>query len=267
MIFNKRLSLLVGNIVAGLLAGHICAAQSGVKKIAVSDPRPLAQAALELEKQVGMPINYEDIPYLWSGDVVDVADQVMRPEQRAMRPTHRVLIPKGGQLSISLPTLIDGPQQSTTVRYLLDQLVSAQTASKLSGEYTVQESGGAFFVLPKKALDAFGSSVSVQSVLETRVTFPFASRSGLETLQEIFRQVGQNGRAVLMGTVPLNGMAHVQISMGATGQSARELISQVLREMGSVTMNGVSVPCFSYRLFFDPGAMSYVFNVHRVEGL
>lgn len=51
------------------LLALILTAPQGVKAmqiaIQVNDPRAVAQAALILEKQVSIPINYEDAPYLF----------------------------------------------------------------------------------------------------------------------------------------------------------------------------------------------------------
>src|SRR6266567_8025919 len=65
--------------------------------VTVNDPRPVAQAARELESKFGLPITYEDPPYVHASEIADVTAQVRRDQQN-----HRkVWVPRGGTLSLA----------------------------------------------------------------------------------------------------------------------------------------------------------------------
>src|SRR5258708_22046365 len=50
----------------------VVSAQQTTTVITVNDARPLCDAIMKLEKASGQPITYEDAPYLYDGDLVDV---------------------------------------------------------------------------------------------------------------------------------------------------------------------------------------------------
>jgi hypothetical protein len=89
--------------------------------LALDDPRPLAQAVLELEAQFGLLITYEDPAYAFKGDISDVTATVRRDlDKYQPGEAPRVLVPKGGRFVFSY----DASQTHDPLN-LLRQLVTA----------------------------------------------------------------------------------------------------------------------------------------------
>lgn len=72
----------------------------------MDDPRPVAEAIRSLTARHPVVITYEDPRYEYSGDTLDVTEQVRNPLNRnAAGSAVRVLVPKGGLLQVSYDSL------------------------------------------------------------------------------------------------------------------------------------------------------------------
>jgi hypothetical protein len=238
-------------VITSLVLAPGVRAQTG--SIAVSDPRPLAKAADELERLSGVPIHYEDVRYSHPSDVVDVTEQVARPEGRAKYPNVRILIPRGGDLRV-VPDVDKATGKVKNLDAALAELLSAHVGNGLPGVYAARNVNGAHIIVPKKVLQKNGALQPVSSVLDSPIDFPFQSRTALETLEIILSDVStKSGYKVSLGTAPLRGLALMTVSLGATSESAQSVLLRLL-EKSPVTL--------SYRLFYSPSQNYYLFNVH-----
>src|SRR5688572_29179716 len=102
------------------------------------DPRPLAKAAALLEQHYGWVITYEDPPYQFAQDIVDVTTSVRRTYTLGQRP---VLVPKGGRLLIEFDTQGKGTVRPADV---IQQLVEAYNRHPLPGRFVVTGASDAF---------------------------------------------------------------------------------------------------------------------------
>src|SRR5438132_2999391 len=84
--------------IALVIVSGITALGQSATLLYVNGSRPLAQAAQALEHELGVSISYEDSFYEFSGDLIDKTD----PKYKQTHPDARVLIPRGGLLSIPL---------------------------------------------------------------------------------------------------------------------------------------------------------------------
>jgi len=232
--------------------------------IEINDPRALAQAALRLESRLGVPINYEDGPYLFGGDVVDVAPDIMSAEQKAAHPAAHVWVPRGGRLSVSMPLSPTGNVAVSSVPSLVNWLITASRNQGLPGSHAMLVENGTVTIVPLTARDESGASVSVTPLLGTKVSLPYAELNAGDALQSILSQVSKaTGVAVYVGDVPINAMINSRVPIGAAEESARVVISRLLSSIGTITTsNGENVPALAYHLYFDPGQKAYYFNVH-----
>ena len=151
---------LLASVVAGFAAVTASFAQTS-SVITVNDPRPLAQAALQLEGLIGVAINYEDVPYAYAGDMQNVTSSVMSPEQQAAHPGAEIWVPRGGQISVDLSQVPGFAQQSAIASAsvasgtpLIAALIAAQASQNLPGVYTSTSSNGAFYITPAQARNA-----------------------------------------------------------------------------------------------------------------
>ena len=259
MMFNLFFSLAGVRGVAGITSLALApGVRAQTATIAVNDPRPLAKAADELERLSGVPIHYEDVRYSYASDVVDVTDQVARPEARAKNPNLRVLIPRGGDLSAA-PDLDKATGKVKNLDAALAGLLSAHVGKGLPGVYATNNVNGVHIIAPSKVLQTDGVLQPVSSVFEKPTSFPFQSRTLLETLEIILAAVStESGYKVSLGTAPLRLLAQTTVSLGATNESAQSVLLRLLAN---------SPAALSYRLFYSPSQHYYLFNLHVVGGL
>jgi hypothetical protein len=88
-VFSRSRELLAGVLIALPGPGSL----SGQVVIDISTHRTLAAALDSLQNQLGIPINYEDVPYQNPADLEDVSN----PEERAKYPGFQLLVPRTGQ--------------------------------------------------------------------------------------------------------------------------------------------------------------------------
>jgi len=260
----NRTPAIVMRAAAGfVLSSSLLVSQIKSVGVTVNGGRPLAKAAAQLERLSGIPINYEDVRYENQAEVEDVTDKVTRPEQRAMAPRPvRIMVPRGGELSISVQ-LDPVTGRLTDVLSPLNALLAAHLSKGLPGVYTVESANdGAFFITPSQVRDARGALVATKSVLVTPVTFSFARRNGAETLQLVLDQVLKvSGFKIGMGDVPLNGLIHTEVAIGADSEPARDVLVRLLASVVSgASVAGRASSAISYKLLFDPGLRYYMFN-------
>lgn len=233
-------------------------------RIGTNDPRPLAQAAADLERVIGRPINYEDIRYENSGDISDVTASVIGPEQRAAHPGARIFVPRGGELSVAVQV---GPHSSVADDLqAISVLANANTAEGLPGVYAASFADGAFFITPAQLRDSEGSLVPASSVLATPIEMPLEERTAADTLALILQKVSTaSGFNVDLGTFPMNGMIATNVMVGAANEPARDVIERLFSAVLSRKLaDGTSAPGISYQLFFGPVEKQYAFNAHVV---
>lgn len=233
--------------------------------INANDPRPLAAAATQLEKQVGVAINFEDIPYVFPGDLQDTTSTAMTDAQRSAHPGATIVVPRGGPLTI---TPVSMPNKGVSgVTAVLASLVSAYTVAGYPGVYSFSYANGAFFITPAQMHNSAGRMNSVSPILDTAVTLPSQMRSAGDTLEAILQQVSQKtGIPVQIGQVPNGLMVNAQVTIGANSEAARTVIARAFSAVATGKMaDGSAITLLSYRLFFDPQLKYYMFNVHGVQ--
>ena len=68
-----------------------------------------------LQQQFGIAINYEDPPFAYKDDIRDITDQVQSPRQREANPNVRILVPRGGALSMPAVSVRHGQPADAAV--------------------------------------------------------------------------------------------------------------------------------------------------------
>jgi hypothetical protein len=256
-------------VAAGLAAVAVSFAQTS-SVIPVNDPRPLAQAALQLEGLIGVAINYEDVPYAYAGDMQNVTSSVMSPEQQAAHPGAEIWVPRGGQISVDLSQVPGFAQQSaiasagvTSGVPLIAALIAAQTSHNLPGVYTLTSSNGAFYITPAQARNASGSLTNVIPALDTKITLAYQDRTAGETLDAILQQVSQGiGVQIGLGRVPVMLMVSAHVAIGANNEAASSVLGRMFLMLSSQTKpDGSAASQLAYHLYYDP-RFKYMLNVH-----
>ena len=89
---SATLPVLALVFVVGAPTNTATALQNASNRISVDDPRSLASAVEALERRHGWIITYEDPPYEFAADVIDVS-RIARKDLDPSKP--RVLVPRG----------------------------------------------------------------------------------------------------------------------------------------------------------------------------
>ncbi len=239
-----------GVLVLLLLPVALSAQGSRPSTITVNDPRPLAEAALQLEALYGQVITYEDPEWQVPSQTEDVTDSVRRDtmgmSDGEKATLTRVLIPRAASLTVSLPHNAD--VSGARVATLLQELITANARAGNPGQFKHFESPGKFHIGPANA--------SYHSPLDVPINVSYANSNGIDILQYICDQISlSTGRSVTIGVVPTNSLAHYVGSYHASQENARNVLSSVLDTIG---------PGYSWQLLFDPGDHNYALNIHVV---
>ena len=123
----------------GLMVAFLGNASASPNTLTVQDPRPVAEAILELDMRYGWQITYEDPLYIHYSDLTDVTDtdwpgtpvQSLSQLQAAQQPgvNNRTLVPKGGSLTFTLPSA--DPDELERSRLSLKPITKAIAALNL----------------------------------------------------------------------------------------------------------------------------------------
>ena len=228
----------------------------------VDESRPLAAALLALEPHLGVVLNYEDAPIVFSGDATDVASSVMTSEQRAAHPEAKVIVPRPGKLTWSLP---EESRSLAAVKTAVESMVTAYNSTGLPGRFEAQSSGTMFFIVPTAVRGVSGALTTVRPLLSQRITIPTASRSMGETVALIIQLLTHDGTSLVIGTAPFGLFANAQVSVSANNEPARNVLAKLLAGASSgVLADGTPAPLLGYRLMCDPVTHSYVLNIHKL---
>jgi len=228
-------------------------------KLSVQDPRPLAKAIETLESRSGWVITYEDPRYVNESEISDVTESVRKdPDQFKAGEAPKVLIPKGGALSIEYevdPTT----NKPADITLVVQQLLDAQSTSGNAGMFRLERNGEVIHVIPTAVKNTAGALTPQESVLDAVISLPAEDRTGMQLLDAICVSVSQATETrVVVGTIPLNLFVKRRTQRGAANQKARDVLATMLEDIKSGTN-------LSWRLFYDPGMRMYVLNIHQVR--
>ena len=230
-----------------LLSGFtaVSAGQEGRPvSVAVNDPRPLASAIQEIERQLGLVITYEEVPWVYPPDVVDVTASVRRDGNSSQR----VVIPRGGPFVCS--GSLSG-ETSESQAALLEGVLEQYHAQGYPGRFSLKRTGDRFHVVVSQRRDAKGVFEIVRPMLDVPVTIPTRDRTVATMIQAIVQQVRDNtGGKVYLGLLPMNVLARARVADGAEGESARAVLARTLAAVPRKTSwqllcaGGVDASCY-----------------------
>ncbi len=226
--------------------------------------RPVYDAIQQLQNLTTIPINYEDLQYNFAGDIQDISS-LMTPAQQAAVPGAKVLVPKGGSFSVSVPVDPSTGKLADTLgvsNALNAVIAAAQAAGIVPGAFIVDSSQpGVFFVEPSRQHDNKGNTVAAQAALATPVTVAFQQTVAQQVLDAIFQQVAQKTGVKFQagsGTLAL-AKPWTKVSITATNEPAKYVIAKLLAAAYHVQPG--TPPGVSYMALFEPQQRYYVFNM------
>jgi len=224
-------------LLSSILALGLASAQPTTTVIAVNDPRPLSEAIKKLEKASGQPINYEDAPFAYAGDLVDKSDSMSHP------PGVKVLLPKGGQLNVAFTTN-EVADRAGTAR-VLQRLVTNFNKSYPDGpQFAVVDQNGLFYVVPKSSRAASGVVAPYTSPLDVPLSVTVKDALAGDALRAILAAIqAKTGTKIYIGWSPfdtgLNVSQRKRVNISTQTDTGRTLVTQL--------MQGLS-PSLSWRM-------------------
>jgi len=223
------------------------------KTIDVNEPRPLWRALDQLETIVGLPINYEDVPYENAADLRDISTR-----QSAAAPAFHAIVPRSGHVTAQIPALT-GTAPASEALADVNLLLRSYRESELPGDFEVEQRAGELYVTAAKVRGADGVMRAVTSPLAAPVTIPETQRTLIETVGAILDGVNQvTGVRIVTGSFPIWPLP--KVSFGASDEPARDALTRLFARMPGAP--------WSYRLIFEPGLdqrrdADYVLNITR----
>src|ERR1043166_51744 len=190
----------------------------------VDGPRPVDSAAITLAEQFGMNVSVEDPPYLFRDDVKDVTAEVAR----TANPSRRVLVPRGGRLTVDFSVRADGFPDD--VRGLIETLVG-QANAQFPFAYRVDPMGSSHVIVPTRTRDALGNVIEMKPMLDRHVDIPLGPRTIAETANlvtaALSAQTGLHVSCCQAGVagVPWGGST---ITFEAHDESARDVLMRLI---------------------------------------
>jgi hypothetical protein len=245
--------------------------QTTNQTVTVNDPRPLAAASDKIEQLSGLPVNYEDGPYVNAADLQDVTSKVLTPSQiGAAGPNFRLIVPRGGQLSavIAVDTTTGGLGTLNAAQAAAGAFVNTH-ASGYSQLFFAGEINGSVFITPAKLKNIAGSLQPITPVLSAYISFPQEQRTGYDTLKLILQLVLEaTGSKVGIASAPFKAFAETNVTIGANNEDARTVLTRLLQAVTSGGGSGVSMnpPAMSYRLLYDYNLKLYELSIKILNG-
>ena len=223
-------------------------------RIDVADfPRPLSAALLQVERNFGRVVTYEDGSSVAPGDIVDETAQV----RRNGKTSPRVLGIRRDSISLAYaPTEASVEAQ---VEEVLAKLLAKWNGPSHSGEFRVEKVVGGYHVIPVARKGLSGNAEPYTSPLDTRITIAKEERHLGETMSVVAKAISDSsGREIDVAPRMLRRLYEARVVLGAENQVAREILWKALHTID---------PALSWQLLCEVGENSMcTVNVYRVEG-
>lgn len=274
---NKTWTILTALAALLLVIQALAVAQSTTTTVSVDSARPMGDAAIEIERISGTPVNYEDVRCDFPGDQVDITKGNVTPAQEQLALQNgfgpvKLIAPRGGPLSVAVavdPSTLRLPDANATASALNDIISIYNSSGTLSGRFQVDSYSGEFFLEPVEVRDVSGNAVAIQPVLSTPITLPLAKRNAYQTLDLILQTVSTaSGFKIGIGGVPMNMLALGQVTIGADNEPASHVLARFMNSLlGYASVLPASSPALSYRVLYDVQLKYYMFNLHQAVPL
>ena len=224
--------------------------------ITIDDPRSVASALTVIEHRTGVPVSYEDPPYMFSRDLQDVTEQFRRGLGQESYGSSRIIVPKGTTLRIDFSEAHSAGGLTTALN-MLSRVLNADSQARGMSVFGVVQTSGYIHVVPRWHRDSTGNIVNTKPMLDNEVVPSTLITTGEQALKDICEQLARNtGARVVLGVYPRHLFAKaLKVNSKIAATPARTGLERIIANTG-VAM--------SWRLLYDPGLKWYVLNVHEV---
>jgi hypothetical protein len=247
--------------------------------LSVNGPRPLSDAATQLELKFQTSISYEDVALVYSGDYARALDTDWGREY-AERGDSRFklnnpIASRGGSLEIHFEIDPATGMPVAPVSQILRGMLDQHKARGNPGQFKLLVIGSRFVIVPTTKRDDKGALIPERSPLDSLISFPVAKRTGVETLRMICEAVtSASGRMV--GDSEGKLFLQTVVEIGADRETARDVLVRTLD--GLRWADGRSfppIPKMSWHLLYGPSRLmtstpsladsSYALNIRSIQ--
>ena len=215
----------------------------------VNEPRPVGRAILQLQKQLGYVVTYEDTAYRFPGDIIDVTKQVRRDGKNIP-----VLAMRSGTIHFRY-----SPRASTLggqVEEVLQEIVTRSRRAGNIGDFRVESAVNGYHVVPVQAKNREGVEEPYDSPLESRITMASRDESAYATIHRFIDVVAKaSGQPVEAGLMPTNRLMQTRVTIDGRNDKARDVLWRALQSIG---------PELSWQLLCGP-ADPCALNIHLIS--
>ena len=227
--------------------------------ISLNQPRPLEAALNQLEKEIAIPINYEDPRFQCASDIEDVTAQVQNAAQKAAHPNVRIIVPKGG--SLAFDSLLPAVPQASDAVAAGTLLRQQHESSGYPGRFSVKAVRSVITVEPNAVRGSDCTWSETSPVMEMAISFPVQARDATETLTLILNIVAQRiGVKIGIASLPILSFVKRNVTLGANEEPANAVLVRLFEQLS----NPGPSSSFSYHLFYDPGLKYYLADISAV---
>jgi hypothetical protein len=241
-------SLVLSTVCVGVLVGQ------GTQNVTVSGngARPLKSAVEALERHLGRTVTYEEGPWLYAGDVVDITERVRTVQGPTKR---RTLVPRGGPFAFARSLSADKRESPGE---LLAALLADYRLTEYPGVFGLVQTGDVFHVVRVMSKNAQGQLERREPLLDALVTVIDGELDAAAMTEAILADVSRvNGVRVFSGTLPINLFSRTRVRGPSAGETARAALVRVMEATGRK---------LSWQLMCDAGPEGVcALNVYPVE--
>jgi hypothetical protein len=167
----------------------------------------------------------------------------MSQDAKAANSNVHVIVPRGGPLALSIQVI--GTDHMADGVTALSAVLGAYETAGYSDKYKLESANGMLYVVPERVLKSTGVLSNVESVLSSRISFPYQDRTAAETLQLILSNASAaSGFKIGVGMVPLYTLLSQRALIGANNQPARDVLSLLFGRVSNANL--------AYQLYFEP---------------
>jgi hypothetical protein len=213
---------------AALLAAALGFPQEPIR-ISVRDGRPVAAAAMAIEKHFGRAITYEDTLYLHPSEIVDVTDKFSRSPDKSKR----LFGMRPGVIEVSLVPRAATP--GAQIEEVLAAVLAEHMRAGNAGEFRVENGLEVHHVVATAFKDASGATSRLAQPLDTRLTFARREQSAYEAIQSTLAAVtAASGVRVEPGTGTWGNLFFQRrVTTEARNEPARKVLWRLLQAIRS----------------------------------
>jgi hypothetical protein len=204
--------------------------QQRIATIATKTSRPLSDLSQALVLKEGWLVDYEDPAYVYLGDLLDVTQTQTSQSFRAGNPGAVFWGVRSSPVTFTFPFRTE-PPALTDPAALISTLLAVNQQVGNPGIFKVVPNGKHLQIIPTQAKNFSGVLVPQVNALDQALSFPTAVRSGLEIVNLISKQLRSAGFNVGVGTIPTNYLTQTEMSIGAAGEPARNILIEMINEL------------------------------------